>query len=53
MKDVFESVHKQYLIRNSLFSRLASWCARNGVVLPAFEELLSPKEVQHPTPLEE
>ena len=53
MKDVFESVHKQYLIRNSLFSRLASWCARNGVVLPAFEELLSPKEVQHPTPLED
>lgn len=53
MKVVFETVHKQYLIRNSLFSRLSSWCARTGVVLPALEELLSPKEVSHPTPLEE
>ena len=53
MKEVFESVHKQYLIRNSLFSRLASWCARNGLTLPALDELLSPKEVQHPTVLEE
>jgi len=50
---VFESVHKQYLVRNSLFSRLVSWCARNGVILPAFDELLSPKEVAHPTLLEE
>jgi site-specific recombinase XerC len=53
MTEIFESMHKQYLIRNSLFSRLSSWCVRNGFVLPAFEELLSPKEVHHPTPLEE
>lgn len=53
MKEVFENVHKQYLIRNHLFSRLASWCAQNNVLLPGFDELLAPKVVDHPTPLEE
>lgn len=53
MKIIFESVHKQYLIRNHLFSRLASWCAHNDVILPAFDELLSPKEIKHPTVFEE
>ena len=50
--EVFEGVHKQYLILSNLFARLASWCARNSVVLPAFDELLAPKESAHPSALE-
>jgi hypothetical protein len=53
MQEIFKEVHKQYLIRNYLFSRLAAWCARNGVVLPGFDELLTPKEVEHPSELEQ
>ncbi len=53
MMEIFEGVHKQYLIRNHLFSRLASWCARSGVVLPGFDELLTPKEAEHPSELEQ
>lgn len=53
MLEIFEGVHKQYLIRNHLFSRLASWCAKTGVVLPGFDELLAPKSADHPTALEQ
>jgi hypothetical protein len=50
--DIFEMVHKQYLIRSNLFSRLARWCAQNSVILPGFDELLSPRPVEHPDPFE-
>lgn len=45
---IFEDVHKQYLLRNHLFARLAAWCARNKIILPSLDELLKPKEVNHP-----
>jgi len=45
---IFEEIHKQYLLRSHLFARLASWCASNKIILPGFEELLKPKEVNHP-----
>jgi hypothetical protein len=50
--DIFESVHKQYLIRSHLFSRLASWCAKNSVILPGFDELLAPRPIERPDPLQ-
>jgi hypothetical protein len=50
--EIFEGVHKQYLIRAHLFSRLASWCAQNSILLPGFDELLAPREVDHPSGLE-
>lgn len=46
--EVFEGIHRQYLLRSHLFARLASWCASNKVILPSFEELLKPKQVDHP-----
>lgn len=46
--EIFEEIHSQYLLRNHLFSRLASWCAHNGVLLPSFQELLEPKSADHP-----
>jgi len=46
--DFFEAVHQQYQIRGNLFSRLISWCAKNGVDLPPFDELLTPKSISHP-----
>lgn len=45
---ILEMVHKQSLINKRLFSSLASWCARNKVILPAFDELLTSREVVHP-----
>ncbi len=45
---IFESVHQQYQIQHRLFSRLASWCDRNGTELPSFAELLKPKTTDHP-----
>lgn len=45
---IFEDVHKQYLLRNHLFARLAAWCAGNKIILPSLDELLKPKEVNHP-----
>lgn len=46
--EIFGVVHKQYQLRNHLFSRLVNWCARNQVVLPAFSELLEPNTSSHP-----
>jgi hypothetical protein len=46
--EIFEGIHRQYLLRNHLFSRLAGWCAKNKIILPSFEELLEPKSVHHP-----
>ena len=46
--EIFEAVHQQYQIRGNLFSRLIYWCAKNGVELPPFDELLKPKSVDHP-----
>jgi len=36
---VLTDVHRLYLIKGGLFTRLINWCARSGVVLPAFDEL--------------
>jgi hypothetical protein len=48
LMQIFEMVHKQSLINKRLFSSLASWCARNQVTLPAFDELLEQRPVVHP-----
>ena len=36
---VLTDVHRLYLIKGGLFTRLVNWCARTGVELPAFDEL--------------
>lgn len=50
--EYLDELHKQYQLRHNLFSRLVAWCARTGVALPSFEELLAPKPVKHPSGLE-
>lgn len=40
--EIFGAIHQQYQIRGHLFSKLIAWCARNGVELPPFDELLKP-----------
>jgi hypothetical protein len=50
--DYLDELHKQYQLRHHLFNRLLIWCARSGVTLPSFEELLAPKPINHPTGLE-
>lgn len=42
--EIFETIHKQYQLRDRLFSALVNWCVRSGVVLPSFSELLEPKQ---------
>ena len=39
--EIFQIIHKQYLIRGRLFKELSSWVARNQITLPALDELLS------------
>ncbi len=46
--EIFAEVHSQYLLRSHLFARLSAWCARTGVILPSFQELLEPRTVDHP-----
>jgi len=41
--DIFEVIHKQYLIRDNLFKRLLRYMTENGIGLPPFEELLKNK----------
>lgn len=41
--EIFEGVHQQYQLRNHLFVCLTKWLVRNGVELPPFSELLTPK----------
>ena len=36
---VLTDIHRLYLIKGGLFTRLVNWCARSGVALPAFTEL--------------
>jgi hypothetical protein len=48
LMQIFEMVHKQSLINKRLFSALSSWCARNQVMLPSFDELLEQRPVAHP-----
>ena len=38
--DIFETVHKQYLIRDNLFRKMLKFCQRQGVMLPPIDELL-------------
>ena len=53
MCKLFSDVFQQYQIKSNLFSKLSIWCARNNVILPGFDELLSiGKTVTHPTELE-
>jgi hypothetical protein len=39
--DLFEHVHKQYLVNHRLFKSLMKWCACEGSGLPSFDKLLS------------
>ena len=41
--DIFEVVHKQYLIRDNLFRKLLKFCTSNGLMLPDMAELLRSK----------
>lgn len=50
--EIFAAIHQQYQVRGHLFSRLIAWCARTGVELPPFDELLGPKQHDHLDPLE-
>ena len=43
---LFDTVHKQSLIRNRLFSGLVKHCVRTGVTLPSFDTLLAPQEIK-------
>jgi len=36
---IFEDVHRLYLVKGGLFTRLVNWCSRTGVMLPSFAEL--------------
>ena len=36
---VLTDIHRLYLIKGGLFTRLVNWCARSGVVLPSFTDL--------------
>lgn len=36
---VLEDLHRLYLIKGGLFTRMVNWCARTGVELPSFNEL--------------
>jgi len=38
--DLFEHVHKQYLVNHRLFKSLMKWCAKEGLGLPSFSTLL-------------
>ena len=38
---IFESVHKQYLIKSHLLNCLIKWCARSSVNLPDIASILS------------
>jgi len=39
--EIFESVHKQYLVKSHLLNCLIKWCARTGVNLPDIASILS------------
>lgn len=39
--DLFETVHKQYLIRGRMFSRLLKFVQSRGIILPPLDVLLS------------
>jgi hypothetical protein len=39
--DLFEHVHKQYLVNHRLFKSLMKWCVSSGFDLPSFNTLLS------------
>ena len=38
--EIFEGVHKQYLLNQHLFKSLMRWCATEGGGLPGFADLL-------------
>jgi hypothetical protein len=39
--EIFESVHKQYLIKTRLLNCLIKWCTKSNVMLPDIASLLS------------
>jgi hypothetical protein len=45
---IFDSVYRQQQMHNRLFTCLVKWCVSNAVELPAFDQLLAPKIVDHP-----
>jgi hypothetical protein len=46
--EIFAAVHQQYQIKDRFFRSLVNWCARNSVLLPAFDELLEPTPLSPP-----
>lgn len=51
--ELFKIIHKQYLIRGRLFKELSSWVARNNIILPPLDELLSTTKPSSRTPEKE
>lgn len=39
--EIFEQVHKQYLIKSRFLNSLIKWCLSNGIVLPNIDSILS------------
>lgn len=39
--DIFESVHKQYLMKTRLLNCLIKWCLNTGINLPDIASILS------------
>ena len=39
--EIFESVHKQYLMKTRLLNCLIKWCIKSNVMLPDIASLLS------------
>lgn len=47
---VMEDLHRLYLIKGGLFTRMVNWCARTGVELPSFNELYGDAPVLETNP---
>jgi hypothetical protein len=39
--EIFESVHKQYLMKSRVLNSLIKWCVKSNVTLPDIASLLS------------
>lgn len=38
--EIFEQVHKQYLLKTRFLNCMIKWCARNNITLPDIKEVL-------------
>ena len=45
---IFDSVYRQQQMHSRLFTCLVKWCVSNQIELPSFDQLLTPKIVDHP-----